>query len=93
MSNQTVKAAKMNQRQLLRWITMLGFCHDDMVLYLDTHPDDTDALAYANQCAELLRNAVHTYEEQYGMLTVKPDQNVQEWNWVQTPWPGEGGYQ
>ena len=83
----------MNRKELMDHINQTSFAVDDVKLYLDTHPDDAEALAYANQCAELLRNAVKTYEEQYGMLTVKPDQNVQEWNWVQTPWPWEGGYQ
>ena len=91
MSDMPLKNRKMNQAQLLRWIMMLGFCHDDIILYLDTHPDDEKALSYANQCAALLKEAVNSYEAQYGALQVMPDQPLQEWNWVQTPWPWEGG--
>lgn len=91
MSEMPLKNRKMNQVQLLRWIMMLGFCHDDIILYLDTHPDDEKALSYANQCAALLKEAVNSYEAQYGALQVMPDQPLQEWNWVQTPWPWEGG--
>ena len=35
----------MNKEQLFTWINQLCFCADDMMLYLDTHPEDADAAA------------------------------------------------
>ena len=44
--NRTNRGQQMSQRELYDWIAMLGFCAVDMMLYLDTHPDDEDALNY-----------------------------------------------
>ena len=37
---------RMSQSQMMEWIMCLGFCADDMKLYLDTHRDDMEALEY-----------------------------------------------
>ncbi len=47
----------MNRSELYRWVMALGFCAYDMLLYLDTHPDDAQALSYYNQCNELYNSA------------------------------------
>ena len=36
----------MNQEQLLAYISQVSFVVSDMLLYLDTHPTDREALAY-----------------------------------------------
>lgn len=92
MTEQAMNQGRMNQKQLMRWIMMLGLCQDDMELYLDTHQDDAKALAYYNQCLELLNEAKRAYEEEYGPLTTEPDQPLENWDWTKTPWPWEGGY-
>ena len=51
--NRTNRGQQMSQRELYDWIAMLGFCAVDMMLYLDTHPDDEDALNYFNQCTAM----------------------------------------
>ncbi len=35
-----------DKAQMLRYIQELGFAIDDVVLYLDTHPTDEEALKY-----------------------------------------------
>jgi len=35
---------QMNQKELFGWVSALGFCAYDMLLYLDTHPEDEEAL-------------------------------------------------
>lgn len=55
----------MNRSELYRWVMALGFCAYDMLLYLDTHPDDAQALSYYNQCNELYNSAKKTYEERF----------------------------
>lgn len=82
---------RMNQRQLLDWVTMLGFCADDMLLYLDTHPTDADALAYYEECNRLFLNAKQSYEENYGPLTMTAAGDVDgRWSWGDQPLPWEG---
>ena len=81
---------RMNKQQLMEWIMMLGFCAIDMALYLDTHPCDTDALNYFNQCNELYQDARNSYEEMYGPLTIHGVNSESSWTWVEGPLPWEG---
>jgi spore coat protein JB len=89
--NKSNQMQPMNQRELYEWIMMLGFCALDMTLYLDTHPDDMDALDYWNQCNELYRSAMESYEERYGLLTLGGGQPLESWDWNIAPMPWEGG--
>lgn len=82
---------KMNQRQLLDWVTMLGFCAYDMLLYLDTHPSDQNALDYYKECNQLFQNAKATYEESYGPLTMgAAGERNGYWDWGDQVLPWEG---
>lgn len=81
---------KMSQKQMMDWIMCLGFCADDMKLYLDTHCDDTEALEYYNQCKEVLKTARKNYEELHGPLTLECAGKIDKWNWNNTPMPWEG---
>lgn len=81
----------MNQQELCEWVMMLGFCTYDMLLYLDTHPDDEEALNYFNQSKELYNSAKKSYEERYGTLSAFTDQPLDSWDWNTAPMPWEGG--
>lgn len=87
----TGRSQRMNQRQLLDWVTMLGFCRDDMLLYLDTHPKDQEALSYYKECNQLYLNAKDSYEESYGPLTIDAaGERDGKWDWGKQPLPWEG---
>lgn len=82
---------RMNQSQLLDWVSMLGFCAYDMLLYLDTHPTDTRALDYYEQCNQLYQNAKSSYEASYGPLTIDAaGERNGIWDWGKQPLPWEG---
>lgn len=84
----------LNKEQLLLWIDQLCFCADDMLLYLDTHPDDEDALEYFNQCKEIIAKAKSVYESKYGLLSLEDACNLNKWDWNAGPAPWdncEGG--
>ena len=49
--------SQMNQSQLLHWIDMVSFAVVEITEYLDTHPDDEEALKYFNHYADL--DALH----------------------------------
>ena len=72
--NQDMQQKRMNQKELYEWIMMLGFCAVDMMLYLDTHPDDEEALNYFNQCNTLYNAAKQSYQEQFGLLNAFSEQ-------------------
>ena len=94
----------MNRSELYRWVMALGFCAYDMLLYLDTHPDDAQALSYYNQCNELYNSAKKTYEERFEPLSAFGSQPLEDWdwndtvsensdcwNWINEPWPWQEG--
>ncbi|MDD3253767.1 MAG: spore coat protein CotJB [Lachnospiraceae bacterium] len=77
-------------KQQLWMVYQTGFALDDIKLYLDTHVDDQDAMNYYNYVRRAHRDAVRAYEQSCGPLTA--DQVTSEnWNWVESPWPWEGG--
>ena len=89
--NQDMQQKRMNQKELYEWIMMLGFCAVDMMLYLDTHPDDEEALNYFNQCNTLYNAAKQSYQDQFGLLNAFSEQERFSWDWNTAPMPWEGG--
>lgn len=76
--------------ELMRYIQQVGFAVDDVVLYLDTHPHDADAIAYYEKYKKLSREASKEYTNQYGPLTNENVNTTNGWAWVKDPWPWEG---
>lgn len=82
---------QMEKKKLLRYIQEVGFAIDDIVLYLDTHPCDEEALQYYSKYKKLYHEAAKEYTKYYGPLQ---NENVMvdgRWTWVERPWPWEGG--
>ncbi|MCI8465065.1 MAG: spore coat protein CotJB [Lachnospiraceae bacterium] len=78
--------------ELMTQIYEYSFAVDDVLLYLDTHPDDQEALAYYKNMKEARAAAVGAYENQFGPLTKDGIKDcVDYWTWVNGPWPWEGG--
>ena len=82
---------QMNQAQLLHWINMVSFAVVDITEYLDTHPQDEEALKYFNHYAELRRTAMSAYAQKYGPLTIDDAKTDNYWDWSAVPLPWEGG--
>ncbi|HBA62535.1 MAG TPA: spore coat protein CotJB [Lachnospiraceae bacterium] len=82
------------RQELLDRINAVSFAIDDVILYLDTHPCDREAIAYYQECSRLRNEALKEYAEKFGPLTI--DYAMRDasdnWNWTETPWPWmEGG--
>ncbi len=80
-----------DQARMLRYIQELGFAIDDVVLYLDTHPKDEDALMYYEKYKKMYREASKEYAQYYGPLVNENVNTENGWAWVKGPWPWEGG--
>lgn len=76
---------------LMNQVYQTGFAVDDILLYLDTHPCDSAALAYYQHVRSLYQNAVRAYESQYGPLFMTDVDDQNYWTWINEPWPWEGG--
>lgn len=82
-----------NRAQLLNYINEVSFAVVDSSLYLDTHPGDQNALEYFNEYSEKRKAALREYAKHYGPLTIDTanDTESDSWEWVEQPWPWEGG--
>lgn len=76
------------QNEDLQYIRQLIFSAVDLNLYLDTHPDDRDALEVYNHYAMQLRDAVDAYDKKYGPLcNFGMGMSGHPWQWINEPWP------
>ena len=57
-----------DKKKLLRYIQEVSFAIDDVVLYLDTHPYDEEALKYYKKYKKLYHEASEEYTQYYGPL-------------------------
>lgn len=78
-----------DRETLLSRLTALDFMAVDLGLYLNTHPDNKEAIAEYNRiikAAEMLRMK---YEQDYGPLCSFRSyaRNPQQWQWKDCPWP------
>lgn len=77
---------------LMKTINEVSFAVNDILLYLDTHPEDEEALAYFQEKVMARNKALKEYAENYGPLTIDTadDRQSCQWDWVMQPWPWEG---
>ncbi|MGN0131870.1 MAG: spore coat protein CotJB [Lachnospiraceae bacterium] len=83
----------MGRSKLLKEISMVDFAIVDLNEYLDTHPDDTDAVAYIKQYITILRRLKEEYASLYGPLNIYDSgfNDNNDWKWARMPLPWEGG--
>lgn len=75
---------------VLRQVTALGFALDDALLYLDTHPQDAQALAYYQAQQAAYNEAREAYIACWGPLQQNEIAAGEVHRWIVTPWPWEG---
>lgn len=81
------------RKELMDRINAVSFAVDDVKLFLDTHPDDQNALSYFHKYTKMRNEALQEYATYYGPLTI--DTTVEScgdrWNWINEPWPWQEG--
>ena len=84
---------KQSRKDLLRLINEVSFAAYDTLLFLDTHPNDQQALNYYREVSAKRKEALAEYGQMYGPLTMDcghiTDGN--RWQLIDQPWPWEGG--
>ena len=65
----------------------LGFVLLELSLYLDTHPNDTEAIQMHNMYLDMYNTAVAQYETMYGPLSHAMKISGSHNSWVNNPWP------
>lgn len=83
----------MDRENLLKRLTMLDFMAVDMQLFLDTHPDDTNAIAKYNSIIREADNLRAQYEKSVGPLfSFRSYSPIENFQWVDNPWPWENKF-
>lgn len=65
----------------------LEFVVLELGLYLNTHPNDTEAFTLFKQYAAMEKAAKTTYEAKFGPLTKSAAAMGEKYCWLQEPWP------
>ncbi len=66
----------------------LGFAINELGLYLDTHPDDSEALTLYTKYVQLFQEGRSRYESMYGPLQQTAVTEA-GYTWLNDPWPWE----
>lgn len=80
-----------SKKQLLDIIYEASFAVDDVLLFLDTHPDCEEAKEYFDHFSEIRNKALKEFAKCYYPLTVDTASVDCKWKWTNSPWPWEGG--
>ncbi len=82
----------MNEKQKLkRCIDALDFSIHEIVLFLDTHPKNREAMAMLSEFRHRRADMIQNYEARYGkyITTVSDVKPKDRWTWLDSPWPWE----
>ena len=87
LTNYPVQPQNPRQACLVQ-LMMLEFNLHELNLYLDTHPNDKEALQQFQQFRQAVIEARTNYEKQYGpLLVIDVCSSEAPWVWNQGPWP------
>ena len=84
---------QLSQSQLMDVINKTSFAVNDIQLFLDSHPDCSEALAYFHEHNEIRNAALKEYSRRFGPLTIETacEAPHNHWAWIHGKWPWEGG--
>lgn len=86
------KVYNLSQKQLSDWIDQVSFALNEVTLYLNSHPTDSEALSYFDHFQMLRKEALEIYSKNYSPLNIDSINTCQDkWKWVYGKWPWEGG--
>ncbi|MBR6407363.1 MAG: spore coat protein CotJB [Clostridia bacterium] len=78
----------MNEREkMIREFSAVCFALTDVMMFLDTHPDDVDALKYKKQLAAKEAALREKFESCFGPISAASSGNDRCWEWISDPWP------
>lgn len=77
----------MSCQQLLKKISELEFAITELNLYLDTHPENAEALEMLTKLSASLKSIKYDYDAKCPPLCVTDVSNNVPFEWVQGKWP------
>lgn len=80
----------MSKEQLLKQVQTHDFILYETALYLDTHKEDQNALAFYKKHKQYYQKYKDEYVDKYGPLELGDCTGEEKcWEWVDSPWPWE----
>ena len=79
-----------NKDQMLKDISIVDFVLVELMLYLDTHPFDRNAMDYFNHYSKMKNQMIKEFSQKYFPLTKDLAESNKEWRWGAAPLPWEG---
>lgn len=74
---------------LLKKLQAASFALDDIKLFLDSHPNDRNALECFCKYQKIYMELKREFEEKYGALMANHVDTSKGWTWIDNPWPWE----
>ena len=79
----------MINREKMHELQKYNFAAYDLLLYLDTHPDDKKAFCLFKEIVSKYRKLREEYEHECGPIEPYSAANFKKFNWLDEPWPWE----
>ncbi|MEE0699282.1 MAG: spore coat protein CotJB [Bacilli bacterium] len=79
-----------NEREAMLYkVQETGFAAHELNLYLDTHPNDTNAIRMYNEYNRQEKMLNDQYERKYGPIDLSDNEGLSmtPWAWIKEPWP------
>lgn len=70
-------------------LQVLGFAIQELALYLDTHPNDKEALELYQSYQKLYHKGMMEYTQNCGPLNHMSPTDSNKYSWINDPWPWE----
>lgn len=76
-----------DKERMLHRVRIAFFKMTEAALYLDTHPNDSQALTYMEAASMEFEEAKGAYAKTYSPLTLCDGISKDSWAWTASPWP------
>ena len=78
-----------DRETLLRQLSATQFAAWEMHIYLDTHPQDRQALQAMQKYRREAEKLQREFQEKYGPITPADTLDDMSFTWINNPWPWE----
>lgn len=75
------------REDLLQKISAVCFVVQDLKLFLDTHPENAEAMRLYGDYVREAKKLKERYTAFYGPLMAETFEPDGEWKWIDDPWP------
>ncbi|NLZ45902.1 MAG: spore coat protein CotJB [Clostridiales bacterium] len=80
---------KTEKQKLMQKVQSCSFALVEANLFLDSHPNCKEAIAFYEKHLKMYNDAVKEYEKMYNPITPAGAVKDGKWTWSTTPWPWE----